>query len=64
MASIVHNSIWGGGQPLTEEEKEERRQAALKAAESRTNDWNKKLNKRRQATQTKSATNGVGELGG
>lgn len=49
---------------MTEEEKAERRQAALKAAESRTNDWNKRLNKGRQATQTKSATNGVGELWG
>ncbi|CAN0157770.1 unnamed protein product [Scytosiphon promiscuus] len=42
---------------MTEEAKAERREAALKAAESRTKDWDKRLNKGRQATQSKSTTN-------
>ncbi|CBJ30220.1 conserved unknown protein [Ectocarpus siliculosus] len=47
--------------PMTAEAKAERREAALKAAESRTKDWNKRLNKGRQASQTKSGTGGVTE---
>lgn len=41
---------------MTEEAKAERREAALKAAESRTKDWGKRLDKGRQASQTKSTT--------
>ncbi|CAM9547042.1 unnamed protein product [Ectocarpus fasciculatus] len=47
--------------PMTAEAKAERREAALKAAESRTKDWDKRLNKGRQASQTKSGTGGVTE---
>lgn len=42
--------------PMTAEAKAERREAALKAAESRTKDWDKRLNKGRQATQSKSTS--------
>lgn len=45
--------------PMTEEAKAERREAALKAAESRTKDWGKRLDKGRQASQTKTATTEV-----
>ncbi len=45
--------------PMTEEAKSERRQAALRAAESRTKGWDKRLNKGRQATQARSATSEV-----
>lgn len=45
--------------PMTAEAKAERREAALRAAESRTKDWDKRLNKGRQASQTKSGTGGV-----
>ncbi|CAN0339798.1 unnamed protein product [Ascophyllum nodosum] len=41
---------------MSEEEKAQRREAALKAAESRTKDWDRRINKGRQATQAKSAT--------
>ncbi|CAM9652590.1 unnamed protein product, partial [Hapterophycus canaliculatus] len=39
---------------MTAQAKAEQREAALKAAESRTKDWDKRLNKGRQATQSKS----------
>lgn len=45
--------------PMTEEEKRERREAALKAAEARTKDWDKRLNKGRQASSKKETANGV-----
>lgn len=45
--------------PMTEEAKAERREAALRAAEARTKNWGKKLNKGRQASQTKDVSNGV-----
>ncbi|CAM9111995.1 unnamed protein product, partial [Choristocarpus tenellus] len=44
--------------PMTEEEKEERRKAALKAAEARTKNWDKRLQKGRQATQAKAPGEG------
>ena len=44
---------------MSEEEKAQRREAALKAAESRTKDWDRRINKGRQATQAKSATKDV-----
>ncbi|CAM9252295.1 unnamed protein product [Ectocarpus sp. 8 AP-2014] len=47
--------------PMTAEAKAERREAALKAAESRTKHWDKRLNKGRQASQIKSGTGGVAE---
>lgn len=47
--------------PMTEEEKMERREAALRAAESRTNNWNKQINKGRQATHLKEAKSEVGK---
>eukprot|EP00904_Undaria_pinnatifida_P004058 jgi/Undpi1/13653/HiC_scaffold_9.g03307.m1 len=45
--------------PMTAEAKAERREAALKAAESRTKNWDKRLNKGRQASQAKTASDGV-----
>ncbi|CAM9879279.1 unnamed protein product [Pylaiella littoralis] len=39
--------------PMTAEAKAERREAALKAAESRNKDWDKRLNKGREASLTK-----------
>lgn len=44
---------------MTAEAKAERREAALKAAESRTKNWDKRLNKGRQASQAKTASDGV-----
>lgn len=47
---------------MTEEKKRERREAALKAAEGRTKDWGKKINKGREETKKRtSTTNGVRE---
>ncbi|CAM9431207.1 unnamed protein product, partial [Discosporangium mesarthrocarpum] len=40
--------------PMTEEEKADRREAVLKAAEARTKNWDKRLQKGRQATNAKS----------
>lgn len=40
---------------MTAEEKADRREVALKAAESRTKVWDKRLNKGRQASQAKTA---------
>lgn len=46
---------------MTNEAKTERREAVLKAAEARTKNWDKRLNKGRQASQAKTTTNGVNE---
>lgn len=50
--------------PMTAEAKAERREAALKAAESRNKDWDKRLNKGREAslTKPKGANGGVSKF--